>query len=266
MPEVSSWLAMELFTASSARGSLWSSERCARSREPTSMASARKAPAPWASTASTSKAEMLALRTASATASSAGGAGGGGCSFMMASSAAFGSSSACAGLLPAPGDTIGTQSASAALPPSASSSGSLNLENSSPKPGRKTSMQSQVICHQILTSPGGPAPAASSLGATKPRSFVPSSTQRRFFSASVAISSSSASRSSLPLLMKSSMSRNTMSQSCPKHSCLWSVGRFCRKNLATSATASRTTASGAPPLVTAPVSTETSFSSTSLAQ
>merc|ERR1719291_272783 len=62
-----------------------------------------------------------------------------------------------------------------------------------------------------------------------------------------------------------SIKRRTMSQSWPKQSCLWSVWRFCKKNFATRDTASRTARSGAPE-VTAPVSKETSFSSTSLAQ
>mmetsp|Transcript_90766 Transcript_90766/g.230952 ORF Transcript_90766/g.230952 Transcript_90766/m.230952 type:complete len:227 (-) Transcript_90766:1522-2202(-) len=91
------------------------------------------------------------------------------------------------------------------------------------------------------------------------------STLKRFFKASVAISSSSASRSSLPRFAKSSMSRRTINHNCPKWSCLCKVCRFCRKNLATSDTASRTTASDAPEF-TPFVSMDTSFSSTTRAQ
>mmetsp|Transcript_119575 Transcript_119575/g.372570 ORF Transcript_119575/g.372570 Transcript_119575/m.372570 type:complete len:255 (+) Transcript_119575:129-893(+) len=73
MPETSTWLPKELLRAVRPRGSLTSSVRWARIREPTSMASARKPPAPKASTESTSKIEMLAFRTASAMASCSAG-------------------------------------------------------------------------------------------------------------------------------------------------------------------------------------------------
>mmetsp|Transcript_78317 Transcript_78317/g.207881 ORF Transcript_78317/g.207881 Transcript_78317/m.207881 type:complete len:296 (+) Transcript_78317:1121-2008(+) len=73
MPEGSFWFPRELFKEVSAKGSLTSSVRCARTREPTSMASARKPPAPKHSTWSTSKTEMLALRMASEMASCSAG-------------------------------------------------------------------------------------------------------------------------------------------------------------------------------------------------